>query len=151
MREWAVNRLVYLAAHPAPQLLVRVLVQKHHVLAYRCCRYYRGAVGALLVYDVTRASSFESIPRWLNVSVCVRALDINAGSAELLMPHAGAWRPRPVCLPTPPPAQELREHASSDMVVMLVGNKTDLVDQRDVSMQQGQELGARSLRGHLCE
>ncbi|KAI3437877.1 hypothetical protein D9Q98_000323 [Chlorella vulgaris] len=63
--------------------------------------YYRGAVGALVVYDVTRSPTFESIPRWLT---------------------------------------ELREHASSDMVVMLVGNKTDLTDQREVSVQQGQAL-----------
>lgn len=27
--------------------------------------YYRGAVGALLVYDITKRSSFESISRWL--------------------------------------------------------------------------------------
>mmetsp|Transcript_64963 Transcript_64963/g.107988 ORF Transcript_64963/g.107988 Transcript_64963/m.107988 type:complete len:261 (-) Transcript_64963:196-978(-) len=27
--------------------------------------YYRGAVGALIVYDVTERTSFESIPRWL--------------------------------------------------------------------------------------
>ena len=30
--------------------------------------YYRGAVGALLVYDVTRQSGFDSIRRWLDVS-----------------------------------------------------------------------------------
>ncbi|KGG52329.1 hypothetical protein DI09_189p10 [Mitosporidium daphniae] len=27
--------------------------------------YYRGASGALLVYDITKQSSFDSIPRWL--------------------------------------------------------------------------------------
>lgn len=28
--------------------------------------YYRGAVGALLVYDVSRRQTFDSIGRWLN-------------------------------------------------------------------------------------
>ncbi|MBA0574723.1 hypothetical protein Golob_007006 [Gossypium lobatum] len=28
--------------------------------------YYRGAVGALIVYDITRRSSFDSIKRWLD-------------------------------------------------------------------------------------
>ncbi|PRW57533.1 Ras-related RABA1f [Chlorella sorokiniana] len=66
--------------------------------------YYRGAVGALLVYDVTRRKTFESIERWL---------------------------------------RELREHASADMVVMLVGNKTDLETQREVSVQDGQDIAKR--------
>lgn len=66
--------------------------------------YYRGAVGALLVYDVTRQKSFESIPRWLS---------------------------------------ELREHASPDMVTMLVGNKTDLREQREVVAEQAQEIAQR--------
>ena len=28
--------------------------------------YYRGAVGALVVYDISRRSTFESISRWLD-------------------------------------------------------------------------------------
>ncbi|KAF3333327.1 ras-related protein RIC2 [Carex littledalei] len=49
--------------------------------------YYRGAVGALLIYDVTRHSTFENAERWL---------------------------------------RELREHTDPNIVVMLVGNKSDL-------------------------
>lgn len=30
--------------------------------------FYRGAKGALVVYDVTLPSSFASVKRWLNVS-----------------------------------------------------------------------------------
>jgi small GTP-binding protein len=28
--------------------------------------YYRGAVGALIVYDITRRTSFDSVKRWLD-------------------------------------------------------------------------------------
>jgi len=58
--------------------------------------YYRGAVGALLVYDIARASSFENVERWLN---------------------------------------ELRDHADSNIVIMLVGNKCDLRHLRAVQTE----------------
>lgn len=29
------------------------------------CRYYRGAVGALLVYDITRRGTYDNLLRWL--------------------------------------------------------------------------------------
>ena len=61
--------------------------------------YYRGAVGALLVYDITKQSSFQNKERWL---------------------------------------QELRDHADSNTVVTLVGNKIDLRHLRAVGKQDAQ-------------
>ena len=55
--------------------------------------YYRGAVGALLVYDVTSAASFKHVVDWL---------------------------------------RELKQYADSNIVILLVGNKTDLKDRREV-------------------
>ena len=49
--------------------------------------YYRGAVGALLVYDIAKHVTFENVDRWL---------------------------------------RELRDHADHNIVIMLVGNKSDL-------------------------
>ncbi|KAK1577948.1 hypothetical protein Q3G72_026244 [Acer saccharum] len=63
--------------------------------------YYRGALGALLVYDITRRSSFDSIQRWL---------------------------------------QELSTHCDITVARMLVGNKCDLENIRDVSVEDGKCL-----------
>lgn len=49
--------------------------------------YYRGALGALLVYDISKHITFENVERWLN---------------------------------------ELRDHADPNIVIMLIGNKSDL-------------------------
>ena len=59
--------------------------------------YYRGAVGALLVYDVTKRASFTSLDRWL---------------------------------------AELKDHAGQAIQVMVVGNKSDLADRREVEQQE---------------
>ena len=59
--------------------------------------YYRGAVGALLVYDVSKHGTFENVQRWL---------------------------------------QELRNHADANIVVMLVGNKSDLRHLRAVETDE---------------
>ncbi|KAL2342274.1 hypothetical protein Fmac_010214 [Flemingia macrophylla] len=61
--------------------------------------YYRGALGALLVYDVTKPTTFENVSRWL---------------------------------------KELRDHADANIVIMLIGNKTDLKHLRAVATEDAQ-------------
>ncbi|XP_047323307.1 ras-related protein RABA5a-like [Impatiens glandulifera] len=69
--------------------------------------YYRGAVGALLVYDISRRRTFDSIGRWLN---------------------------------------ELQIHSDMNVVTILVGNKSDLKDVREVTTAEGKSLAeAKSL------
>lgn len=55
----------------------------------------------MFVYDVTKRSSFESIPRWL---------------------------------------KELRDHAHAHIVLALIGNKTDMEGQREVSTDEGMQM-----------
>ncbi|GFS41066.1 RAB GTPase homolog A1C [Actinidia rufa] len=66
--------------------------------------YYRGAVGALLVYDVTRHATFENVMRWL---------------------------------------KELRDHTDPNVVLMLIGNKSDLQHLVAVSTDDGKALAER--------
>ncbi|ERM97638.1 ras-related protein RIC2 [Amborella trichopoda] len=66
--------------------------------------YYRGAVGALLVYDVTRQATFENVERWL---------------------------------------KELRDHTDPNIVVMLIGNKSDLRHLVAVSTEDGKSFAER--------
>lgn len=66
--------------------------------------YYRGAVGALLVYDITKRQTFENVNRWL---------------------------------------RELRDHADSNIVIMLAGNKSDLNHLRAVSPEDAQILAEK--------
>jgi small GTP-binding protein len=63
--------------------------------------YYRGAVGALLVYDITKTESFADIEKWL---------------------------------------KELRDHADSNIVIMLCGNKLDLKHLRTVNIENAEIL-----------
>jgi small GTP-binding protein len=60
--------------------------------------YYRGAIGAMLLYDITASLSFSSLSRWL---------------------------------------QELRENADPNIVILLVGNKSDLAENRAVATDEG--------------
>ncbi|KAI3870795.1 hypothetical protein MKX03_006779 [Papaver bracteatum] len=66
--------------------------------------YYRGALGAILVYDTTKPTTFENVTRWL---------------------------------------KELREHADSNIVIMLIGNKTDLKHLRAVATEDAQSFAEK--------
>ena len=62
--------------------------------------YYKGAKGALLVYDITRKETFENIDKWIF---------------------------------------ELKRNADEDITLVLIGNKCDLEDKREVSMSIGND------------
>ncbi|KAL2904480.1 Ras-related protein RABA2a [Bienertia sinuspersici] len=66
--------------------------------------YYRGALGALLVYDVTKPTTFDNVSRWL---------------------------------------KELRDHADANIVIMLIGNKTDLKHLRAVATEDAQSFAEK--------
>ncbi|BFF97837.1 GL15675 [Drosophila persimilis] len=63
--------------------------------------YYRGAMGIMLVYDITQEKSFENIKNWI---------------------------------------RNIEENASADVEKMLLGNKCELHDKRQVSKERGEQL-----------
>ncbi|KAG8889336.1 hypothetical protein FRB99_003994, partial [Tulasnella sp. 403] len=67
--------------------------------------YYRGAVGALLVYDIAKHATYVNVTRWL---------------------------------------KELRDHADSNIVIMLVGNKSDLKHLRAVPTEEAKAFSSEN-------
>jgi len=67
--------------------------------------YYRGAVGALLVYDIAKHATYVNVTRWL---------------------------------------KELRDHADSNIVIMLVGNKSDLKHLRAVPTDEAKAFSTEN-------
>lgn len=63
--------------------------------------YYRGAIGALLAYDITKQQTFDHVEKWLD---------------------------------------ELRIHADKNILVMLVGNKSDLSSLRAVPIEVARDF-----------
>lgn len=69
-------------------------------------RYYRGAVGALVVFDITKHQTYDVVERWL---------------------------------------KELYDHAEASIVVMLVGNKSDLAQAREVPTEEAKMFAGTAL------
>eukprot|EP01126_Amoeba_proteus_P007399 TRINITY_DN12665_c0_g1_i1.p1 TRINITY_DN12665_c0_g1~~TRINITY_DN12665_c0_g1_i1.p1 ORF type:complete len:244 (-),score=46.26 TRINITY_DN12665_c0_g1_i1:78-743(-) len=67
--------------------------------------YYRGAAGALLVFDITRRDSFNQLDGWLS---------------------------------------EASKHGNEGMVIVLIGNKTDLESRRAVSTAEIEDFARRN-------
>jgi len=63
--------------------------------------YYRGAMGILLVYDITDEQSFLNIRNWI---------------------------------------RNIEQHASDSVQKILIGNKCDMVEDRGITKNRGQEL-----------
>ncbi|MFX1454211.1 MAG: GTP-binding protein [Promethearchaeota archaeon] len=59
--------------------------------------YYRGSLGALLIFDLTNSASFDHLPGWI---------------------------------------EEVRANVKIEIPLLLVGNKSDLADQRVVSLEE---------------
>jgi len=66
--------------------------------------YYRGAAGALLVYDVTRRDTFEHLTSWL---------------------------------------EDCLKYSSPNIVIMLIGNKSDLDSNRQVTEEEGNTFASK--------
>lgn len=63
--------------------------------------YYRGAMGIMLVYDVTSAKTFDNISKWL---------------------------------------RNISEHANEDVEKMILGNKCDMEERRQIARERGEAI-----------
>ena len=60
--------------------------------------YYKGAKGALIVYDISKRQTFDNIDKWIT---------------------------------------DLKTNGDQNITIILIGNKSDLVDEREVSKEEG--------------
>ncbi|KAM3135406.1 Ras- protein yptc6 [Paramecium bursaria] len=72
--------------------------------------YYRGAAGAIIVFDVTRAVTLENVEKWF---------------------------------------KELNQHADANIVTLLVGNKTDLTEERVVTADSAAQVAEKYGAGYI--
>ena len=63
--------------------------------------YYKGAKGALVVYDITKKDTFQNVSKWIN---------------------------------------ELRMNGDKDVIIVLVGNKSDLEEDRVITLEEASDF-----------
>ena len=63
--------------------------------------YYKGVIGALLVYDITKKETFTNVSKWL---------------------------------------EEIKSNIFQEIAIILIGNKKELEDKREVSYEEGEAL-----------
>ncbi|KAF8646589.1 hypothetical protein HU200_065813 [Digitaria exilis] len=87
--------------------------------------YYRGAFGALLVYDISRRSTFDNVGRWLqelnSTYSCYTPLTFFSLCFFSYL-------------------DRLLAHSDTTVAKMLVGNKCDLDNIREVPVEEGKAL-----------
>lgn len=81
--------------------------------------YYRGANAALLLYDITNASSFEDVRGWL---------EGEQRRPRRTRPPSRIWANR-----LSSEYAELKKNCSPDLIIYIVGAKADLVHHRQVT------------------
>lgn len=72
--------------------------------------YYRGAVGAIIAFDITKSKTFEDVQKWLG---------------------------------------ELKDNADAGITVMLVGNKSDLTEIREVKPESIEDYANQNRLSYL--
>ncbi|KAG8681980.1 hypothetical protein FRC09_017111, partial [Ceratobasidium sp. 395] len=92
--------------------------------------YYRGASAAILVYDITNASSFDDVKIWIDapIPVTLHSVPTLSARARLRTTNPDSAR-RPLELDTcnvTPPCAELKRNCDPDMLIFIVGAKADL-------------------------
>ncbi|KPP63714.1 ras-related protein Rab-14-like, partial [Scleropages formosus] len=98
--------------------------------------YYRGAAGALMVYDITRRSTYNHLSSWLT------------DARNLTNPNTVSYTSRPsvsqlkgmqrnnTCFPSSP----AHTRPTFPQVIILIGNKADLEAQRDVTYEEAKQF-----------
>ena len=89
------HRILHLEGYPTTKIIIWDTAGTEQFRSM-ALSYFRGAIGAILVYDITRHETFEKIAEWL---------------------------------------RDAQNHCSPDCVFMLVGNKRDISDKREIDRE----------------